>query len=71
MYDELLAQTSTKLNQVIEVTPLNSVGPLPLPGLYTQIPHVTPRFPKQRNNANIIRVQHQRSITSTFHNLFK
>ena len=32
---------------------------------------VTPRFPKQRNNANIIRVQHQRSITSTYHNLFK
>jgi len=32
---------------------------------------VTPRFPKHRNNDNIIRVQHQRSITSTFQNLFK
>jgi len=29
---------------------------------------VTPRFPKQGNNDNIIRVQHQRSITSTFQN---
>jgi len=40
---------------------------------YLSIPqYVTPRSQKkQRNNANIIRVQHQRSITSTFHNLFK
>ena len=29
-------------------------------------PIVTPRFPKQRNKDDIIRVQHQRSITSTF-----
>jgi len=32
---------------------------------------VTPRFPKQHNKDNIIKVQHQQSITSTSQNLFK
>jgi len=38
MSDELLNQTSTKLDQAIEATPSNFVGPLPLLGLPTQIP---------------------------------